>query len=245
MIVNSPKVNKGILTEEFDRSHSIKTVYNEFPENCLVIGLGGIGSQLCPILASLEPIKRILMFDNDKVELSNLSRTSYQYQHLNKFKVSAMAQIISSSNVGIEALGINKKFNKDTIEEILSNEEMKYIFTTPYMVFDCRDDYFGDYDLFETIKTKIGKPLQYALLRAAYNAMSITIDTNPDKHPVWGRGGYNTQTQSHSIPSRLVALLAVMIAANYNKYKEQPPIVFEVDDLINFIIDGTNKKSKK
>lgn len=239
-IINSPSISSKIIDEQFQRSSQIRNnIYSHFPANCMIWGLGGIGSNVAMLLSSIRSVENIVLLDDDIIEHHNLPRTVYAYRHEGVYKVQAMAEIISSHNVGPNVYPINARFNQEMCERINTDDELDFIKYTDFMIFDCRDDFFADYNLLETIQER---DTQFKIVRAAYNEMSITIDLNPRIHPVWGTGGYNENTASHSIPSKLSALLVVMLAAQYDKYMGTPlsrvPINFNANDAIELILNG-------
>lgn len=241
MLINTPSINAEIGEIQFQRTRAIPNdSFKRFPANCIVLGLGGIGGHVADILSSIPSVANIVLFDDDIVELSNLNRTVYQYAHIGQYKVSAIAEIISSRNVAVSVFPLNMRFNERACEVINSSEDLDFIKYSEFMVFDCRDNFFGDYKLLDTIAEKEG---QHKVIRAAYNKMSITIDLNPAEHPVWGSGGYDQETGSHSIPSRLVATLIVMCASDYNRLRKTPlfniPLTFDATKIVDFIFKGT------
>jgi len=240
MQITNPTINNNLIESQFQRTRAISNdKFKNFPVNCMVIGLGGIGGHVADILSSIPSITNIVLFDDDIVELSNLNRTVYQYSHIGQYKVTAMAEIISSRNITASIYPLNMKFNEGTCEFIKTSEELDFLKYLDFLVFDCRDNFFGDYDLFNTISSK---KEQYKVIRAAYNKMSVTIDLNPSENPVWGSGGYDENTGSHSIPSRLVATLITMCAAEYNKLMNTPlfhiPLTFDAMKVMDFIFKG-------
>lgn len=241
MMINSPSINPEIVDQQFQRTRAIENdSFRKFPTNCMVLGLGGIGGHVADILSSIPSIQNIVLFDDDTVEISNLNRTVYQYRHVGQYKVTAMSEIISSRNVSTAIYPLNMRFNEKSCELIKKEEDLNFIMLSDFMVFDCRDNFFDDYKLLDFISEREG---QHKVVRAAYNKMSVTIDLNPVAHPVWGSGGYDENTGSHSIPSRLVATLIVMCASNYDHLKSTPlfhiPLTFDVEKIIDFIFKGT------
>jgi len=240
MIVTTPTINNDIMDRQFSRTRSIENdIYRNFPTNCMILGLGGIGGHVADILSSIPSVTNIVLFDDDTIELSNLNRTVYQYGHIGQYKVSAMAEIISSKNTSPVVFPLNMKFNETSCNLINSDESLDFIKHSEFMIFDCRDNFFDDYKLLDIIAERSG---QHKVIRAAYNQMSITIDLNPSIHPVWGTGGYTQNTGSHSIPSRLAATLIIMCAADYKKLVTTPlfkiPLTFTADRLTDFIFKG-------
>ena len=244
MQITNPTVNTSLIESQFQRTRAINgDKFKNFPKNCIVIGLGGIGGHVADILSSIPSIENIVLFDDDIIELSNLNRTVYTYNHIGQYKVTAMAEIISSRNISASVYPLNMKFNEKACDFIKSSEELDFFKHLPFLVFDCRDNFFGDYELFDTISSKKG---QYKVIRAAYNKMSVTIDLNPSENPVWGSGGYDENTGSHSIPSRLVATLITMCAAEYDRLVNTPlfhiPLTFDAMSIIDFIFKGVTIK---
>lgn len=239
-MINSPTISSEIVDKQFQRTRSIgDDVFKKFPQNCMILGLGGIGGHVADILSSIPSVNNIVLFDDDTVDISNLNRTVYQYGHIGQFKVSAMAEIISSRNISPVIYPLNMRFNEAACDFINNSETLDFIKLGEFMVFDCRDNFFDDYELLNKIAEKPG---QHKVIRAAYNRMSITIDLNPAIHPVWGGGGYDQNTGSHSIPSRLAATLIVMCAADYKKLITTPlfniPLTFTATNLTDFIFKG-------
>ena len=76
--------------------------------SAIVVGLGGIGNWVALDLALLG-MGTLILFDNDKVETSDLNRTLFKLSHINKPKVSAVKELISERR-------------KDTI--VISNQEL-------------------------------------------------------------------------------------------------------------------------
>jgi len=241
-LINSTVVDFNLIEQQFQRDRAIQgdNPFREFPQNCIVIGIGGIGGHVAEILSSISNVGNIVLFDSDIVEINNLNRTVFSYPHVGAYKVEAMQQIITTRNVSPNIIPINRQFNEETCNLICDDTELDFIRFNSSFVFDCRDNFYGDYGLFEKIAAN--DQVKYKILRAAYNGLSITIDMNPESHPVWGGGGYNQETGSHSVPSRLAALLVVICAAKYNYLKGTPlfniPLTFDAQKIIDFIFKG-------
>lgn len=239
-IVSSPVINNNLIEEQFQRSNQIQNnIYSNFPQNCIILGIGGIGSNVALLLSSIRRVENIVLIDDDVVDITNIPRTAFEYRHEGAYKVEAMAEIISSRNITPTIHPINARFNQALCDRVNSEEDLDFLKFSDFTVFDCRDDFFGDYELFDGISEREN---QFKIIRAAYNEMSVTVDLNPRIHPVWGRGGYNENTASHSIPAKLSALLAVMMAAQYNSLKStqlwKVPITFNIDKAIEYLFNG-------
>ena len=85
----SKKLWQAVLEErhgrELQRRFSAATV--------AVCGLGGLGSHIAPTLARAG-VGRLLLFDFDRVELSNLHRQQYSVSQIGRYKTEALAESI-------------------------------------------------------------------------------------------------------------------------------------------------------
>lgn len=230
------------LNEQFSRENDLDIDMNEIT-NAIVIGLGGIGSHVAEILGSFSSIEKIVLFDNDKVELSNLNRTAFDCTHLDVYKVAAMAESIARRNLNCNVVPVCDLFNESTYNEIMSDEtDLKSRLRGRYgrnvHIFDCRDDDFQDHEIMRKLAGNLGYR-KCKLWRAAYNGSSITIDGHSKDHPCWGQPGY-TVIPSHSLPSRLVALMIVNYACTWNwysgdMYKAGQALTFDSTHLIKHV----------
>lgn len=73
--------------EWFDKVHS---------QRIILTGLGGIGSWTAFLLARLTPAN-LTMYDNDRVEVSNMSGQMYGYNNIGEYKAAAMSSIIQNN----------------------------------------------------------------------------------------------------------------------------------------------------
>lgn len=202
----------NIRASQFTRESGFKyDDYWRMPKVSIIIGLGGIGSHVCDILASSRDTKALIFFDDDTVEMSNLNRSAYSYRHIGEQKVNAMAEIVTQRNLSIDIYPINEIFCEKSIDKIRELKKVLDRFGCTH-IFDCRDNDYQDYGY---LKDSILS--QYRVWRLAYNGMSITLDASPEKHPVHGSPGYS-DIPSHSIPSRLIALLGIIYASTFSKY---------------------------
>lgn len=237
--------NSGRLTsEQFNREGSLESGLIRGPIHAAIIGLGGIGGHVAELLGSFSNASVLYLFDDDEIEVSNLNRTVYTHAHVERLKVDAMAEIISSRNPNVMVIPVPEKFDADCLEGLKQDQSLSSCIYRldsghgmPAHIFDCRDDDFKDHDLQREFgRFFLGGSGGPKMWRAAYNGFSVTIDGTPEKHPVWGAAGY-TQIPSHSIPSRLVALLIVLYAFTYGSnsrafFRGEVPVTFDSRDLI-------------
>ena len=230
------------VQEQFTREDDL-FMNMDTPKCAIVIGLGGIGSHVADILGSFESMDTLILFDNDKVELSNLNRTSYDCTHIDSYKVEAMAESIARRNIKCKVIPICNLFNEETFNdmrinsrELISRIHSRY--RSALHIFDCRDDDFQDHALMKDFSMHCNYGSTH-VWRAAYNGGSITIDGHSEDHPCWGEPGY-TVIPSHSLPSRLVALMSVLYACtwrndSYELFQSNQPLTFDTESLIKHV----------
>ena len=87
-----------------------------------VIGCGGNGGYILEFLARLG-VKKIIYFDNDNFELSNINRQVFCYENnLNKPKVNEAFKKLQLINSSIEYQMYNKFFDKNDINKITDTD---------------------------------------------------------------------------------------------------------------------------
>ena len=80
-------------------------------DKCTVIGAGGIGSSLLQN-AAIMGFNEIDVWDNDILEVHNLSTTSWSEQFLNQSKVAAAKSTLSNLNIQTKVNAHNELWNK-------------------------------------------------------------------------------------------------------------------------------------
>jgi len=216
-------LNYNILKQiQFQRENNMSR--NWYYGTVAILGVGGIGSHVAMILSSVKELTNLYLIDPDKVELSNLGRTDFNYYHIDKLKVESIAEMIISKRLDINVIPIPKLFNR----ELLDDKQYLNMDRIDLWI-DCRDDYYADYDIIRELSP------YSQILRSAYNGHSITIDMNPEIHPVWGQGGY-TEVMSNSSSARTAALLVVYAAINLNASNIiKRPITFNSLDILDML----------
>jgi hypothetical protein len=221
-----------ITEQQFSRE---ETIHFRISQNFFVLGCGGIGSHVVDLLASFKEINNIIVFDPDKIEISNILRSTFKYNQLGEYKVISSAIMAQEKNLTVSILPVTEKFSALELKKVQNyfNNVNRKSFGN-YSVIDCRDDYYGDYDIFDEV-------LNYSptkLIRCAYNGISVTIDKSPRNKPVFGNAGYS-QIPSCSIPSRLSALLGVMACINHEYPKNMPEtITSDIYTMFNILFKG-------
>ena len=92
----------------------------------LIIGLGGVGSYATEALIR-SGIKKIILVDNDKIDITNLNRQLMtNYENIGKFKTEELKKRIQSINKFIEVKCITKFIDKTNIDELFK-EKIDYV----------------------------------------------------------------------------------------------------------------------
>lgn len=95
-----------------------------------IIGCGGVGSQLVPVLTKLirrpdtghrEP-EQIVLIDGDTVELKNLDRQLFSKEHIGRNKARALAEILSRSNFECDTHAVTEYFSEGMDLDIAPND---------------------------------------------------------------------------------------------------------------------------
>ena len=240
-----PDINTDLIRSQFSREETLNRGNIKIPNCVFIIGLGGIGCHVAEVFGSMSGVKQMFLFDDDKIELSNLNRTTYRYDHIDSYKALASAEIISSRNSNVEIYPINAKFEEQVIDGMLEDDDLVNIFgRSTYetiAVVDCRDDDYDDYHLMQKLSEKFNFQ-SYKFYRAAYNGMSLTLDMNPGENRVWGNPGYQV-IPSHSLPSRMVANMIVSCICFRHKFSGtrymSVPLTFDLHQFIPALYNHT------
>ncbi len=179
----------------------------------LVVGLGGIGNWIA-LQAALLGIGTLVLFDDDKVENSNLNRTLFKLSHVGEFKTQAVKQLIHERRSDIIVV---------TNEEQFKAEDMSKFKGIDYF-FDCTDstrlknglaEQFQT--LFKTPKSKqtdsgendnLPAPPRYAKL--GYDGFNATMCVDDFTTGKWGDDSSYTITPSFFGTPSIISSLAII-----------------------------------
>lgn len=113
---------------------------------CLVVGVGAIGRQVAVQLAAMGAAV-LDLFDGDTVAIENLAAQGFREADLNRWKVSATAEVCQSLNSATLIRTHCRRFTKHTLAD-LSLEKPKLA------VFACVDSMLSRSIVWETTRTK-------------------------------------------------------------------------------------------
>lgn len=176
-----------------DINNRQKGLVGDFSEHsAVVVGLGGIGNWVALDLALLG-IGTLILYDDDKIEASNLNRTLFKLSSINKPKVIAVKELI-----------IERR--KDTI--VISNQEL---FTVEHLkklegidfIFDCSDTT----RLKDSIAQLKEKP---RYIKLGYDGFEGTVCVDDFTSGQWGVDSSYQITPSFFAPPQILSALGII-----------------------------------
>lgn len=112
--VTLPENSKTALIDDSTSRFSGTEWYKAIQETCIIIaGIGGIGSNLAYQVARMHP-KTLLLYDNDNVELANMSGQLFSRSAIGLAKVDAMANMIRNYTTADNIFAVRDWFRSDT-----------------------------------------------------------------------------------------------------------------------------------
>ena len=103
-------LHKGLTAEQSQRLHTAKVA---------IVGLGGLGSNVALWLARLG-VGQLLLYDFDKVELSNLNRQYYFLEDVGQYKAIALLRHLKAVNPYGNYCSEVMRLTEDNLPELLS-----------------------------------------------------------------------------------------------------------------------------
>ena len=107
---NSPSITIDETTSRFSGAIWYKQIQQQV---ITLAGLGGIGSYCAFLLGRLKP-ERLIMYDGDYVEASNMSGQLYGKEDIGKSKVYATSSMLSNYTSSTNVIALNTPFNLDS-----------------------------------------------------------------------------------------------------------------------------------
>jgi molybdopterin/thiamine biosynthesis adenylyltransferase len=189
---------------------------------CVVIGVGGIGNWVALNLALLG-VKFIVLFDPDKLELSNLNRTIFKLDQVGKYKTEALKEIILERRPDVFIQCINDYFDVETHEPYFKDA----------YIYDCTDNN-GTRSLLENKTSDFN-----SYIKLGYDGFDGTFVLNDFESGGWGEDEDNRYT---IVPSffgtpQILAAMGV-IETLVNKNKNINTTSFSITDLLKLIRKG-------
>ena len=93
-------------------------------KSCVAVcGLGGLGSNIAVLLARMG-IGKLLLFDFDSVDLSNIGRQHYFLSQIGMLKTDAITEIISGINPYCSVVTANIRLDSNNIPTVLKDADI-------------------------------------------------------------------------------------------------------------------------
>lgn len=106
---------RGDISVEATSRFSGAVWYDKIKEqDVTIVGVGGIGSWTSLLISRLG-VKSLTLYDDDTVELGNISGQFYSSNDIDRFKVDAIQGAINRYSVYYATTSINQKFENDSI----------------------------------------------------------------------------------------------------------------------------------
>ena len=168
-----------VITNEDEINLRQQNIVSDYTEKiAIIVGLGGIGSWIAVDLA-LIGIGTLILFDDDRIESSNLNRTLFKLSQVGEYKVKAVKQLISERRKNILVIAI---------EELFQAEHLKKYNGIDYF-FDCSDTTRLKDSLAE-LKSKIETPPPATKGKTVITSVR-TSNTNEVAFPMYCKLGYD------------------------------------------------------
>lgn len=204
-----------VITNEDEINLRQQHIVSDYSEKiAIVVGLGGIGSWIAVDLA-LIGIGTLILFDDDKIESSNLNRTLFKLSQVGEFKTKSVKQLINERRKNILVI---------TNEELFQAEQLKKYNGIDYF-FDCSDTTRLKDSLAE-VKSKIETPPPASKVKSlideeevitfpiycklGYDGFNATMCLNDFTTGTWGVDSSYTVTPSFFGTPQIISALAVI-----------------------------------
>ena len=184
------RITSTILEEINNRQ---KGLIGDFSEHsAVVVGLGGIGSWIALNLA-MTGLGTLILYDNDKVEASNLNRTLFKLSHIGQAKTKAVKELISERRKDTIVI---------TIQELFSVEHLKKLEGIDF-IFDCSDS-IKIKDSLAQVKTRP------RYIKLGYDGFEGTLCVDDFTSGQWGSDSSYTITPSFFAPPQILSALGII-----------------------------------
>lgn len=213
-------VTSSIIDDIQNRQKGLVEDFSD--KSAVVVGLGGIGNWIALDLA-LIGVGTILLFDNDKIEASNLNRTLFKLSQIGEYKTKACKDLIAERRKDMIVITYEEKF---TLENLSKLDCVDYLF-------DCSDTT----RLKDSISELKLKPASY--IKLGYDGFDATICVNDFESGRWGEDSDYTITPSLFATPQIISALAVTEMLLVRRHPTRT-VNFNIKNILNQI--STNEK---
>lgn len=184
-----PEVVNNSITELYKRQASFIPDLSD--KILLLIGCGGIGAW-GGWFAALMGVKIIVMFDPDKIEMTNLNRTPFRQDQIGEYKTLALKKIIQETRPDCMVTTHEEFFGPTSLEEYKD-----------CYILDCTDT-LKTRGLLENYKSSF---LDY--VKVGYDGLEGTIVHNDFESGAWGEESSYTIVPSYFGTPVVMATMAI------------------------------------
>lgn len=191
------RYNRHILLPQIDLQGQQRII----DSRVMVIGCGGLGCAVAPVLAAAG-IGTLSLVDDDRVELSNLQRqTYYTPEDIGQFKVEVMARFIHRQNCEVTV---------HTHTHRLSSEELHALVPHHDVILDCSDNLLTR-QLVSKVAFLEKVPLVFASATRFEGQLSV-FDSNDEASPCYAClfNGQDTEQDNCSFTGVFSPLVSMM-----------------------------------
>jgi len=132
------EIPEGINLRDYSRQFDM---FKRIPENFLVIGAGGVGAWFVITLLQAAKYAKVIVFDHDAIEESNLERLPYPKSFVGDNKANSLKKwvwnILTANIVAVDDMFYPEYLDDDTMG------------ITPDIVIDCSDDFETQLSVYE------------------------------------------------------------------------------------------------
>ena len=185
------------------------------PSSVAIVGVGGVGFYAA-YFAAMSGVPRLVLFDSDRLEITNCNRLPYTPSQVGQLKTELAAQFIHT--IRPECL----------VEQMGNATDISLLMARTEWVIDCTDNLATQLSLWK-VCTPAGSPIY---IRAGYDGTGFTV---ADSVPEWTTEetptiGY-THDPSCACLSALPALLAVFKMLDRTKHAYAPIISMDISEI--------------
>jgi hypothetical protein len=213
-------VDKALMDDGSELYTRQQTLGISTPTSVSIIGVGGVGCWTALNFA-LIGTSRIILIDNDKVDVSNLNRTMFKTDQVGQYKTVAMKELILERRPHCNVMSYTRKY-----EELPAAIQRDIINS---VVIDCRDSIRP----LDNIKSPI---------IGGYNGLNATIHISPNLKHVFGEmeSPYTVTPSYVSVPLMIAGIIVNQVCVE-NKKNDAPEKIVNID-FKNFLKIFTDKK---
>ncbi|MCX6159095.1 MAG: ThiF family adenylyltransferase [Ignavibacteriae bacterium] len=210
----------GVISSTEEINNRQKNLIGDYSNTTvLIVGLGGIGSW-CGINLSLLGVGNLILFDDDRIENSNLNRTLFKLSQVGQYKCTAVKELISERRKDTIVLTNNELF---TIEHLKKYQNVDHIF-------DCTDKLILRNAIAQFVNDTSGNIPQYVKL--GYDGYEGTVSINNFDSGLWGEdpSSYSITPSFFGTPSILASI--AIIEMILKRKKQSKTVHFNVKKIL-------------